>query len=363
LESLAATEEATMRAVLGMLLVLVIPQILHSQMSVNPKWECRGAEALSAEQMIALLNSEMDRQSHESSKCICAYVESLAIARDERAMPAIARYLDLPNPLTGAEVKTHLAEQKWTPLGGQYPAEEALGEFHQRARPVLIQTIQSETTFTQKSENALELFMVLSAVHPDRAIRMLVDAAAKTRGTQAEMLHFAVSKAVASPECERVRPNCEDAASANQNTGMAKALVAAGQTFTLTVSTPHDVVAVGDDIRVDVVLVNATDHAIPRPPISSPTCEYRIEVKSKVGLTISEPVCSGSRLKGLPIKPKERMAEHMSLTMDSSPSGKFDFSIPGEYDIQFSRWDPNSASVFKSNKTTVRVLPNRSDPE
>jgi hypothetical protein len=146
--------------------------------------------------------------------------------------------------------------------------------------------------------------------------------------------------------------------------GIVSALVAAaGQSFTLTISAPHHVVALGADIRVDVVLVNATDHAIPRPPISSPICDYRIEVRSKTGLTISEPRCSGSRLKGLPLKPEESMAAHISLTTDTSPSAKFDFSLPGEYVIQFLRWDPNSASMIKSNKTTVRVLPTPSDPE
>lgn len=191
---------------------------LHSQVRVNPKWECRGAETLTVDQMIARLNSGMDRQNHASAKCICAYVESLAVARDERAMPAIAQYLDLPNPMTNAEVKAHVTEQKWTPLGGQYPAEEALAEFHARARPVIIETIRSETTFTQKSENALELFMLIGAVHPDHAIKMLVDEAAKSTGSQAEMLDQAVSKALATPECERVRPMCENAAISKEKT-------------------------------------------------------------------------------------------------------------------------------------------------
>lgn len=170
-------KEASMRAVWAMLLVFLSQQILQAQMRVNPKWECRGAEALTADQMIARLSSGMDRQNHESAKCICAYVESLAIAGDKRAIPAIARYLDLPNPMTSAEVSAHLSEGKWSPLGGRYPAEEALAEYRQRARPVLVETIRSEATFTQKSENVLELFMLIGAVHPDQAIKVLVDAA------------------------------------------------------------------------------------------------------------------------------------------------------------------------------------------
>jgi hypothetical protein len=119
--------------------------------------------------------------------------------------------------MTNAEVSVHLSEEKWTPLGDRYPAEEALAEFRQRARPALIETIRSETTFTQRSENALELFMLIGAVHPDQAIKMLVDAAAETSGTGAEMLRVAASKALVTPECERVRPACENVAIPTEN--------------------------------------------------------------------------------------------------------------------------------------------------
>ncbi len=71
---------------------------------------------------------------------------------------------------------------------------------------------QLEATFTQKSENALEVVMWIGAVYPDRAIKMLVGAAAKTNGNQAKMLLVAASKALAMWECERVRPECENVA-------------------------------------------------------------------------------------------------------------------------------------------------------
>ncbi len=181
-------------------------------MRINPLWECHSAEALTADQMISSLNTGMDRRDHQSAKCICAYVQSLASAKDERAIPAIAQYLDLPNPLTSAEHAAHISDLRWSPLGYRYPAQEALTEFHQFALPMLIQTIQSETTFSQKSENALQLVMWICDVYPDRTIKMLVDATARTSGTQAEKLRLAVSKAMAMPECERVRPACENVA-------------------------------------------------------------------------------------------------------------------------------------------------------
>lgn len=201
-----------MKAISAVLLGFLSLQQLHAQMRVNPLWECHGAEALTAEQMISELNTGMDRQSHESAKCICAYMESLATAKDQRALPVIARYLDLPNPLTAAEVSRHLSDLHFDPFGDGYPASEALLQFHQWAYPVLIQTIQSEATFTQKSENALEVIMWIGAVYPDRAIKMLVDAAARTNGNQAKMLLVAASRASAKWECERVRPACENVA-------------------------------------------------------------------------------------------------------------------------------------------------------
>ncbi len=84
--------------------------------------------------------------------------------------------------------------------------------FHERAVPVLVQTIQAQTKFSQKSENALQLIMWIGDVYPDRTVKMLVDAAAKTNGTHAQMLSFAASKALATPACVRVRPACENVA-------------------------------------------------------------------------------------------------------------------------------------------------------
>lgn len=55
---------------------------------------------------------------------MCGYIESLAIAGDERAIPAIAQYLDLPNLMTSAEVAAHLSDERGTPLSGQYPVCE-----------------------------------------------------------------------------------------------------------------------------------------------------------------------------------------------------------------------------------------------
>jgi hypothetical protein len=97
-------KEAFMKATSAVLLGFLSLQLLHAQMRINPLWECHGAETLTAEQMISALNAGMDRQNHESAKCICAYMESLGTARDQRALPVISRYLDLPNPLTTAEV-------------------------------------------------------------------------------------------------------------------------------------------------------------------------------------------------------------------------------------------------------------------
>ena len=133
--------------------------------------------------------------------------------------------------------------------------------------------------------------------------------------------------------------------------------VAQSQSFSLTISTPHSVVRVGDQIRVDVVLVNITDHGISRPPVSlNPRCDYRIRVEAKTGLTTSEP-CAGSRIIGFgPLKPQESIVAHISLT-GIIASGIFDFSMPGDYEVQFSRWDPDNARIVKSNKITIKVLP------
>jgi hypothetical protein len=99
-----------------------------------------------------------------------------------------------------------------TPFGGQYPAQESMLPFRERALPVLIEAIQSEASFDQKSENALQVIMWIGDVYPDRTIKKLLDAAARTSGTPAQMLILAAQKASAMPQCERVRPACENVA-------------------------------------------------------------------------------------------------------------------------------------------------------
>jgi hypothetical protein len=79
-----------------------------------------------------------------------------------------------------------------------------------------------------------------------------------------------------------------------------------------------------------------------------------------MGLQTSDPGCAGSHMIDFrPLKPGERVVTQIALTRNVRFYGIFDFSLPGDYEIQLSRWDvdnPKSAFI-KSNKIKVKVVP------
>lgn len=120
------------------------------------------------------------------------------------------------------------------------------------------------------------------------------------------------------------------------------------------------VLRVGDQIQVDVVLVNLTDHGIPKPKFRQDTrCYFRIQVKSKTGLATSEPDCNGSHSLDFAYswKPKESVVAHVLLTGESEVETKLDFSVPGNYVVHLFRFDSDKGKDVKSNKITIKVLP------
>ena len=149
--------------------------------------------------------------------------------------------------------------------------------------------------------------------------------------------------------------------------GFLNASIATAQSFSITISTPHPFVRVGDQVRVDVVLVNVTDHGIWIPPVTlDARCDYRIEVENKAGRTTSEPGCDGSHILGFsPQKPGGRIVSHISLTRAINVDTIFDFSMAGNYIVQLSRWDSDNPKndFIKSNKITIKVLPTNFNPE
>jgi len=67
------------------------------------------------------------------------------------------------------------------------------------------------------------------------------------------------------------------------------AVIAAGdgaQQYTVTISTPHETIKVGDEVSIHVVLTNISDHkiGIDRVPSSwKADCDYRIEIQGANG--------------------------------------------------------------------------------
>ncbi len=161
------------------------------------------------------------------------------------------------------------------------------------------------------------------------------------------------------------------------------AVIAAGDgapQYSVTISTPHETIKVGDKVSIHVVLTNISDHklGIDRAPNElKADCDYRIEMQGPNGdvkfedkdpITCSNVLPLGTDPNILYLKPGETLEGDTTLTKlfkasrnTDGTSGEvpvFDFSYPGQYVIQFLRktsiYSKNSEYV-PSNKLTIFV--------
>jgi hypothetical protein len=134
--------------------------------------------------------------------------------------------------------------------------------------------------------------------------------------------------------------------------------------FTITISAPSEVVKVGAEVRVHVVMRNDSDKEIVArgsPKGSQAEINYAVRVhdrsgneapKTDYGRAARAHEIAGSVLKVV-LKPGEEMEE------DTLLGRQFDLSYPGDYVIQLSRpasSDPMDG-IVKSNEITVTVVP------
>jgi len=154
--------------------------------------------------------------------------------------------------------------------------------------------------------------------------------------------------------------------------GLCAATGDSGQPFTITISAPHTIVRVGEEVRIHVVLTNVSDQESDLQTTFSVECDYGIRVQGPNGLHTHEPDCSGSS-SFTRLKPGKKLEDDATLTktyqIDRQGEGlvntskKFDFASPGEYVVQLSRHvsdDPDKALVT-SNEISITVIPGDAD--
>jgi hypothetical protein len=155
--------------------------------------------------------------------------------------------------------------------------------------------------------------------------------------------------------------------------------------FTVTISTPHETITMGDQVPIHVVLTNVSDHNIGIDRVPHPSqadCDYRIEVQGVNG-NIAYDVyktyeytwnCStalglGKDPNVLYLKPGEKLEGDTTITklfhthLDNDGSTKksmiFDFTYPGVYVVQFFRKTSiysKDAEYVPSNKLIITVV-------
>jgi len=130
--------------------------------------------------------------------------------------------------------------------------------------------------------------------------------------------------------------------------------------FSITISTPHDVIKAGTNVFVKVALTNTSKHQI-RLNSSNGTQEMQdIVIRddqgnsplSKIGRDIAagRDWLVGSE-HSFTIEPGKTVTERVGV-----PS-TYDLSQPGKYTMQVQKRDPYSKTVVKSNTITLTVTP------
>jgi len=145
-------------------------------------------------------------------------------------------------------------------------------------------------------------------------------------------------------------------------------------TFSLTISTPHDVVKAGSEVRVKITLTNTSNHdigvGVERQVSSYGEKHYEVEVQNEKG--VRAPLTRhGHIMRGEVPDPPGDLAEQLELgsdlILDVKPGDvaydviiankMYDLSQPGKYSIQVHRFDPESQTEVLSNTITVTVTP------
>jgi hypothetical protein len=168
----------------------------------------------------------------------------------------------------------------------------------------------------------------------------------------------------------------------------ASGAIAYGQpTFSLTITTPHDVVQAGSEVLVTITLKNISDHdiygafAVTHSAVGESF--HGIEIKSEKG--VRAPLTRYGHLAKGETPPADKTAQSQNqkapqaggsdespftgsvvsvtippggISRDAIVANKlYDLSQPGKYSIQVNKWDVKSKTMVTSNIITVTVIP------
>ena len=191
--------------------VFLSANFLCAQAPPQMQMGCGDSGKVSADEQIAMLSKDIDRRDGQTIECMFSYMDGLSRSEDLRALPLIARYLDLPNPRLGRDFGKGGKIGHPVLFGGKFPAINYIIEYRQDAVPILVQTIASESELTLEGKNAVLALMVIEAPDPSKGVRLLAEAARKSSGASARVLFQAAQFATTAWECHLILAKCEEA--------------------------------------------------------------------------------------------------------------------------------------------------------
>lgn len=196
-----------MRTKLPLIIVALLIGKAQAQSGDRMSMQCKEPPAASLEEQLARINREGVKSDAARLECAFFYLDNLSRAKDSRALPLIAQYLDVPNPRSAAAnpIGGHAL------FGGEYPAIDYIVSYRKAALPTLLDCIEKEPGLTVRARNAVQALMVIEAPDPPGGVRLLVETANNASGAQAKALSQAAQFATKTWQCHLILAKCEEA--------------------------------------------------------------------------------------------------------------------------------------------------------
>ena len=197
-----------MRASFILPMVLLLTAVRsNAQTNDRMTMQCSEPAALSADDELATISGEIVRAKGPHLECIFYHMDDLSRRKEPRALPMIARYLDVPNPRRAEDFSIGRSG----PYGGEYPAIEYILWFRKSAVPVLVTTIEDEPSLSLKAKNAVLALMFVEASDPPSGVKLLAEVSRNQGEPKKAALLKAAQFAAESWQCHLIKTECQQA--------------------------------------------------------------------------------------------------------------------------------------------------------
>lgn len=196
---------------LALTLILGVLVQAHAQRAPEMQMQCSNTSVAGADAQLQALATGFNPDNKQDLECRFSWMEQLSNAHDSRAIPVIAKYLDVSNPVLERTAASDSHIFTPIPFRGRYPALIYIVEYRGDALPILVDAIAHEPGLTLKTKNAVAALMMIEAPDPPAGVKLLADQAKKEQRPVSQTLDSAAQFAVDSWQCHLMKQKCLEA--------------------------------------------------------------------------------------------------------------------------------------------------------